>query len=45
MCPNCGRVYDESEYAGCLECCKERDLIPKYAKKTSDQHQRSTSSK
>ena len=45
MCPICGCVYDESEYAGCPRCHKERNIIPKHAKKTSDQRKKSTSSK
>lgn len=25
MCPDCGKVYDESEYAGCPRCYPDRD--------------------
>lgn len=29
MCPECGRIYDESEYAKCPFCYKDDDE-PKY---------------
>lgn len=36
MCPFCGKVYDESEYAGCPRCKgKARNLKNAIAKKNS----------
>lgn len=26
MCPDCGKVYDESDYAGCPFCSGEEDF-------------------
>lgn len=27
MCPNCDKVYDESEYSRCPYCYEEREVI------------------